>query len=137
MTNDINLASLVLRPFGVPTPLKMGGDGVAASFAPDPKVVSSPGIDGPVFSKIRKPKGVITITAYASDPIHAALRAIYLQQGLPGFYMGGSMGNSHGEAANWSESWITQAAPVDLEETASTKTWTIEVGDHQIGQVPV
>jgi hypothetical protein len=134
-TNDIALGGLTLLPNGVPTPLPLGGDGVAVSIAFDPKIVSSAGIAGPVFSKIRNPKGVVTITAYASDPIHLALRQIYNLQQIPGFFMGGSAANSHSENCSWAESWITQAANLDVEETASTKTWTIEFGKHAVGQV--
>lgn len=135
MATDIRLASLILIPLGVPRPLELGGDGVAASFVSDPDVVSAAGINGPVFGKMRTPKGVLTITSYARDTIHKALRDIYQQQQLPGFYMGGSMTNSDGEFVAWSTSWITQAAAVDLEESPSTKSWTIEIGKHQIGQV--
>ncbi len=135
-TTDINRSSFVLAPFGVVQAIDLGGDNLAVSFLPDPKVVSTPGINGPQFSVIRTPKAVITITAFASDPIHATLRRIYNQQSLPGFFMTGSVANHAGEIASFNEAWITQAAALDLEEQASTKTWVIEVGQHSIAQVP-
>lgn len=133
-TNDISLASLVLRPQGVPIVVPLGGEGTIATFVPDPDVVSSNGTHGPVFNIMRTPKGVITLTLYASDPANRILRGIARQQRLPEFEMGGTMKDNHDQAVNWSESFITQAAEVALEEQSATKSWTIEVGKHSIEQ---
>lgn len=136
-TNNIALSTLVLIVNGVPTPIPLGGEGTAASFVPDPDYEVQDGIGGPVFSLQRVPKGTVTITLYASDPANLILRTIRnLDRGLQGAaVIGGTMTDSHGQVVGWTESKITVPAQMDLEENASTKSWTIVTGRYTMAQV--
>lgn len=132
--NNIALSVLILN--GIPIPL--GGADDALTFTPDPDYVVQDGINGPVFSLQRAPKGTITVSFYAHEPGNVIMRGIVNSdravQGVQPLV--GTVVDSAGQIVAWARGKITQSAPVQVSQNATVQSYTIVVGDYTIVQIP-
>lgn len=132
--NNISASVVILN--GIPIPL--GGADDAATFTPDPEYVVQDGVNGPVFSRQKAPKGTLTLSFYAHEPGNVIMRGIVATdrqlQGLAPLV--GTMIDSAGQIVAWARGKVTQAAPVQISQNATVQSYTIVVGDASIVQIP-
>lgn len=123
---DIGLQGIVIA--GIP--IKLGGDNVAARITHGDRASVVRGVSKAIFSRIRKPDSMLTITMYPEDFGNQQLRIFQQVRdalAIPTVAPGSGLNLLNGEKFVWDDSELITPADGILSQETETLAWIFAI----------